>query len=354
VFQFQRGNGAVSRASQQTDATRLLKKREGEIADGKLPGIYFDRVKFDELTEEFLRDYKINGKKSLQRAEISVNHLEGFFGGLKVTQITSSKINKYIDSRLEEMAANGTINRELAALKRMMNMGARQTPPKVDRVPYIQMLEENNVRKGFFEHSDFLALRNALHEHLKGFATFAYKTGWRKSEIQNLSWDRVDMNNGFVRLESGETKNNEARTVYIDDELKEILRKQQEEQKHEGKISRYVSTCEDRTGPIKDLRGSWNKACKDAELGKRLFHDLRRTAVRNMVRAGIPERVAMMISGHKTRTIFERYNLVNDEDLKAATKKQAEYLELQGGTITGTAHKKKVIFGKFVNGESIK
>ena len=74
---------------------------------------------------------------------------------------------------------NATINRELAALKRMLNLGAVQTPPRVDRLPFIPMLKENNTRKGFFEHGDYLALRDTLPEHLKGFVTFAYKTGWR-------------------------------------------------------------------------------------------------------------------------------------------------------------------------------
>ena len=102
--------------------------------------------------------------------------------------------------RLEEGAANATINRELSALKRMLNFGAKQTPPKVDRVPYIPKLEEDNVRKGYFEHSDFFALREKMPKHLQGFVTFGYETGMRMSEITSLRWSQVDLDIGVVRL----------------------------------------------------------------------------------------------------------------------------------------------------------
>jgi len=220
----------------------------------------------------------------------------------------------------------------------MLNIGAKQTPPKVDKVPYIPMLKENNVRKGFFEHDDFLALRDALPYHLKGFATFGYKVGWRISEISTLTWSQIDLGEGIVRLEVGETKNDEARTVYLDDELKEIFRQQWELRKELGTVFPYVFLNQDGTDRIKRFDKAWRTACKKAGIGVRRFHDFRRTAVRNMVRAGVPERVAMMISGHKTRSVFDRYNIVSDADLRLAARKQAAYLETQTGTKLGTIH----------------
>jgi len=328
-----------AKTASETKAKRLLKKREGEIADGKLPGVVFEKVRFDELAEDFITDYKINGRKSLVRAERSVNHLKTAFEGMRVPEITTPRIRKYIDGRLEAGAENATVNRELAALKRILNLGAKQTPPKVDRLPFIPMLKENNVRTGFFEHGDFLALRNALPEYLKGFVTFAYKTGWRVSEIESLEWSNVDLAQGIVRIEGGDTKNGEARTVRIVDELKDIFQRQWEARKSMKKVLPYVFPNETGTDRIRDFRGAWAKACDDAKIGKRLFHDFRRTAVRNMVRCGIPERVAMMISGHKTRSVFERYNVVSDTDLQLAAHKLETYLQAQSGTISGTVTK---------------
>ncbi|MFH2044771.1 MAG: site-specific integrase [Pseudomonadota bacterium] len=345
-------NGKSHRESSGTDkkmvAKKLLDRREGEIAQGKLPSVQFEKITFDQLAEDFLRDYRINQKKSLVRAEQSVNHLKQYFEGDRVPNINSPRIKAYIETRLEEGAANASINRELAALKRMLNLGAKQTPPIVDRVPHIPMLRENNTRKGFFEHDEFLALREALPDYLQGFVTFGYKTGWRISEIANLTWAQIDRSQGIVRLEVGETKNDEGRTLYLDEELKELIQHQWDIRKGKGVLSSFVFPSKLGSGPINDIRGSWFKACKEAGIGRRLFHDFRRTAVRNMIRSGIPERVSMMLSGHRTRSVFDRYNIVNDADLKEAANRQSEYLEKQTGTISGTIHEireKREVFG---------
>ena len=328
-----------AKSDKETEAKRLLKRREGEISQGKIPGVVFDKVRFNDLCDDFLADYRVNKKKSLVRAERSVKHLKEIFEGMRVTNISTPLINSYIEQRIKSGAANASVNRELAALKRILNLGARQTPPKVDRVPFIAMLKETNVRKGFFEHGDFMALQKNLPNFLKPFVTFAYKTAWRFSEIKNLEWKQVSLAQRTVRLESGETKNDEGRTVYLDDELQGILSGLWEARKDREKISPYVFLNESGKDRIKDIRGAWNTACDEAKIGKRLFHDFRRTAIRNMIRAGIPERVAMMISGHKTRSVFDRYNIVSDTDLKLAAHKQETYLRTQTGTVSGTVTK---------------
>ena len=195
------------------------------------------------------------------------------------------------------------------------------------------MLKENNARKGFFEHGEYLALKKALPEYLKAFVTFAYKTGWRLSEISTLTWSQIDRKQGIVRLEVGETKNDEARTVYLGSELKTIIEEKWSARKN---LLPFVFLNKYENDRVKRFDKAWKKGCKDAKIGLRHFHDFRRTAVRNMARSGVPERVAMLISGHKTRSVFDRYNIVNDADLKLATERQEKYLNSLTGTISGT------------------
>jgi integrase len=303
---------------------RILKMREGEISQGKMPSICFEKVKFDELMDDYICDYKINNRRTLAKAERCANYLKKEFEGMSATEINTPNIKRYIERRLAEELANSTINRELAALKKAFNLAARCTPPKVSHVPYIPMLKENNVRKGFIEHEDYLALYNALPEYLKPVLTFAYFSGWRKSEILNLKWNQVNLRDGIVRLEPGETKNSEGRTLYMEPELLDLLKHLH---KHRRLDCLFVFNCNGKK--LVDFRKSWQSACVSVGKSGLLFHDLRRSAIRNMVRAGISERVAMTISGHKTRCVFDRYNIVSEDDLKEAAVKRQEFTAKQ-------------------------
>jgi integrase len=205
---------------------------------------------------------------------------------------------------------------------------------KINSAPLLPMkLAERNVRKGFFERDDFVRHRSALPEHLRPVTTFAYWTGCRKAEILSLQWSQVDLRECVVRLNPGETKNDEPRLIPLAGELLQMLKMQRQIRDERWPACPWVFF---RSGKrIKDVRGAWAKACIAADLCEtineervptKLFHDFRRTGVRNLVRAGVPERVAMAISGHKTRSVFDRYNIVSERDLLDAARKLTNYI----------------------------
>ena len=312
------GHGQLYRESTKSSlksvATSRLRMREGEVGQGRLPALRAERTTFNELAALYLQDYTINGRKTLQRAQELAARLRESFGRFRACRITSEHILSYIVRRQSEGLANGTINRELAALKRMFRLAAQQTPPLIVTTPHIPHLQENNVRQGFFTEEEYKLLRAALSDHLKIPFMIGHYTGMRMGEITMLRWEQIDLERGFIRLEPGTTKNNKGRTIPLVADLVEGLWQWKQRTLH--RYPSYPWVCHFRGKRLQRVpKKSWNKACERVGLKGKLFHDLRRTAIRNMVRAGISERVAMAISGHRTRSVFDRYDIVSERDL---------------------------------------
>jgi integrase len=214
--------------------------------------------------------------------------------------------------------ATGTINRELTTLKRIFSLAVQAG--KLLFKPHIPLLRENNVRTGFFEPEQLAAVIKHLPDYAQPVVQFAAWTGWRiKSEVLQLQWRHIDFDGNEIRLDAGTTKNDDGRVFPLTTDLRRLLkdRKQTADAlKEAGTICPFVFH---RSGKsIKSFFPEWRAACVKAGCPSRIQHDLRRTAVRNFVRAGVPERVAMQLTGHKTRSVFERYNIVSDSDLAAA------------------------------------
>jgi len=317
-----------SHSKDKEDANKQLKRKLAAVSRGE--DISRSDVRVDELLDDLLQDYEINGK-SLAWAKIVVAHLRPHFGRYLAVRIGTAQVNSYILKRRGQGIANGTINRELALLRSAFYMGHRSEPPKVARVPFISKLKEAEARKGFFEARDFDAVSKHLPADIADIALFAREYGCRRSEIPRIQWPQVDFTNRSVRLESGETKNDEARTAPMTTAIYEMLWRRKRERDKRWPSSPWVFSREGQ--PIKSFKAAWAVACEKSKIGgraARLFHDLRRTAVRNMIRAGVPEKVAMLISGHKTRSVFDRYLIIDERDLHSAARLMDKFKERQG------------------------
>jgi len=348
-------------------AIDLLRLREGDIARGAPVTAKIARLRFDEAADDVVNDYRTNGKRSLDDVERRIRlHLTPSFGGRRLASITTADVRAYIAKRQGDTTitrkaycikrkdgtvleipehqrtvaaiSNGEINRELTIPKRVF--GLAMQGGKILHKPHIPLLREDNTRAGFFEHEQYVSLIGHLPTALCPGVEFAYITGWRiASEILPLEWRQVDLFGGEVRLDAGATRNGEGRVFPLTDDLRVLLTRLSTERdrlQREGHIVPWVfvrMVAEGRRGPKKPWRivsinKAWDAACIAAGCPGRIPHDLRRTAVRNMVRRGVPERVAMKLTGHKTRSVFERYNIVSEGDLRTAA------AQLQG--LTGT------------------
>ena len=338
-------NGKTFRESTKTNnpdkAEKKLKKRLAEIITGTFIGPQTERVRVAELGADFLRDYRINGRKSLDDAQARWDgHLKPFFGTVRAVDVTSGLIARYVDARQQEGASNATVNRELAALKRMFRIGMLATPAKVLRLPAFPKLKENNIRQGFLEDSQYRKLVEGSELWFRTLVECGRTYGWRVSELTGMHVRQADLAQRTIRLEPGTTKNSEGREVVMTEAVYTLL-----SACVIGKgADDFVFTRKDGSA-VRDFRTTWENACVRAgvgtivcarcsapkESGQRckdkkckakhskytglIFHDLRRTAARNLRRAGIAEGVIMKIGGWKTRSVFERYAIVSRTDI---------------------------------------
>jgi integrase len=366
-------NGRVYRQSAGTTnrrkAERLLQRKIGEIATGNFLEPAAEKTLLKELAADLLTEYEANARHSLVNVRRNwEKHLAPRFENLKARDVRTDALNQYITERQAEGASNASVNRELAALKRAFKLG--MIAGKVAKMPIFPHLAERNVRQGFLDDAAYAKLAKACASEglwLRAMFEVACAFGWRVNELRQLKVRQIDLAARTIRLEPGTTKNSEGRTVIMTELVYQLLAqcisgKKPDERvftRKEGKVELSIGDfrklwakvcCAAGVGNmlcpscacevIKDSKGKvrcshCSKQWKNKELNFSglLFHDLRRTAVRNMVRRGIPERVAMTISGHKTRAVFDRYNIVNEADLREAAKK----LEVRAEPMLGPA-----------------
>ncbi len=328
---FQRGSvwwiafyrdGQRYRESSESDnravAVRLLKRRLAEAQSGKPMGVQVEKTTLNDLQGILLDHYRMNAKRSTKRAAQALNHLlDHFDRDCRANAITGDRVNRYVVERQQAGAANATINRELAALKRSFSLAYRVG--RVAVIPHISTLAENNARQGFVESADFDAIHALLPEYLKDAIRFLYLSGWRKAEMQSLEWR--DVYADCIRLRSENSKNGRPRELPLLGELASIIDRARNNRRLD---TPYVFHRDGRQ--LRDFRSSWETACRQAGRAGLLIHDLRRSAIRHMVRAGVSEQIAMALSGHKTRSTFARYNITTSDDLRNAVARVNDFL----------------------------
>jgi integrase len=306
-----------SKSEVREDALRLLKQRLGELATNTFRPP--EKILISELLALVVQDYHENEKKSLRDVKNRIrSQVSPAFGSLRADRLTTGRVRKFIADRRRHVS-NGTVNRELAVLKRALSLGAQHDPPLVTKSVYIPHLKEANPRSGFVDDAQYRKLRDELPDHLKLLLVLAYHLGCRKGELLSLRWNQIDRRAKQIRLNPGETKSGPGRLLPIYGEMAAFIEMQRTRSRKLGKQSTWVFT--DGVGNlIQSFYKAWKSACDRAGLDGQLFHDLRRSAVRNMERGGISRRVAMQITGHRTESIYARYDIVNERDVMEAGK----------------------------------
>ena len=325
------------------EAKDFLKKREGEAVDGRHTSVS-RKLTIEDLSKDHIRDYRVNEYDSIADLERRYKlHILPFFGKQKASSISPADFRAFIDLRLSQGAANGEINRELTAIKRAYHIAMQSE--RIRFIPHIPMLKESSPRIGFFEREQFEAVKKHLPDYLQGPAAFSHITGWRKNEVLGLQWPQVDFEAGRVSLYAGTTKNDEGRVFPFTEELRAVLEAQRakaEALKEKGIICPWVFPSRRRRRII-DYKRAWRTACTNAGAPGKIFHDFRRTAVRNLERAGVPRSVAMKLTGHKTESVYRRYDIVSEGDMDIAVQKLEAFLGKDTGKDGAKTAKRRIL-----------
>src|SRR5579862_9828415 len=321
------------------NAIKVMREFGARIVSGELDTPSDKNLTIGELLTEYLEDIDIEEQKAANITRAVVGKIQKdktFLPARKVAALTTRDFKEYRKRKTAAGASHATVNNHFALIRSAMNRATLQTPPRVKKVPHIPIVRVKNARKGFLAYEDHTSVLDALPRSLKALFVVAFHSGCRLGELLNMRWSDVDWKNRVIRLP--ETKNDEPRNLPFWGSIEEHLKAQKayRDAHHPGCEHLFFWMAEDcklahggvRTAPgtpIQDFRGSWANAVKAARAVNPnvkedlLFHDLRRSGVRIMVQeAGLPESQAMLISGHKTRSMLERYNIVSLKNVQDA------------------------------------
>jgi integrase len=330
-------------STDEKQAQKFLKARLREVGADLLGARTFvtpkaSKLTVAELVEEALRaDFELRGKLSPQNAS-HLRRVSTDFGEYRAVELSAERIDKYIEERLVEKTGTkgehipgdrpASVNRTTQVLSQCFSLAIRRG--HLSRAPYVRHLSEaGNARQGFFSEQELAAVIEKLPADLRDFTRFAAATGMRKGEISSLTWS--DIEGDVLTLRGEHSKNGESRSIPLVGELAEIVeRRKAARQVKENGTARMVEFIFHRAGePVARFNKSWATACRLAKCSGKLFHDLRRSAARNMVQAGVPQATAQRVSGHKSSSMFSRYSIICTDDLRTALEKTQTYRDAE-------------------------
>jgi integrase len=307
------------------DALTMLRSKVAAAAQMGQLSEHPERVRMNQLFDLLLEFYRTQERRSTYDVERKIeSRLRPYFGKMKAQAITGQVIARYVASRRAEKRKpqNASINRELSYVRRALKLGAKQDPPLVLRVPHFQFLPEENVREGVLKHEQYRLVRDALPGYARIALVIGYHTGARKGEITQIRKERIDLKAGRIEITRPTTKTKRPRYLPIYGDMAVEI---------DAAIAAADPACPflvQHSGErVHDFEKAWSTACAVAGVPNALFHDLRRTALTNMIEAGLSEKEAMEISGHRTRAVFDRYHIISERRMREMATKLDAHLK---------------------------
>ncbi len=309
-------------------AERLFQKMVTEFHEDSIQKSVINRnLRFYELIDWYLNLESVQKKKSYRKIRESCDILKRFFENVKVINLKPHMVEDFMFKMLDSVSKSGnkyspaSVNRVFTVLKRMFNLALREEMVLRNPCIKVSQLPEENIRDRILSYQELQRLLKYLPPHTQLIVKTGYFTGMRIGEILNLTWDRVNLKDGSIYLGFSNTKTREPRTVYLNSELMDVFK---EASRVRSLEHNYVFTYKGK--PIKSIKTSFQNACRKARIENFRFHDLRHTFNTNMRKAGVDKTVIMKLTGHKTISMFQRYNTVDQDDAKTAMERLDDFI----------------------------